>query len=151
MKNIVLFAVIVFVSFITACSNSKKNTVAAPASTIITDDHKLNGSWRLTYISGPKITLDGLFPNKKPTLVFKLPSQNISGNGGCNGYGGEVKIEGHNINFSKIMHTMMACDGITGENQFFNTLENVTAYSVNADTNLVLLKGDTAMMRFVKQ
>ena len=151
MKNIVLLSVIAFVSFTTACSNSKKIAAANSNATVITDENKLNGNWQLTYITGTKIAFDGLFPNKKPTLLFKLPNTQISGNGGCNGYGGQVKIEGRNISFSQVIHTMMACDGINGENQFFNTLETVTTYSVNADTSLILLKGDIAVMRFVKK
>jgi heat shock protein HslJ len=143
---------IAFISVTAACSNSKKATaINSGTATVVTDENKLNGNWQLTYITGLKITFDGLFPNKKPTLTFKLPSTQISGNGGCNGYGGEVKVEGNNISFSKIMHTMMACDGINGEDQFFNTLESVTTYSVNADTSLVLLKGDIVLMRFVKK
>jgi heat shock protein HslJ len=151
MKNIVLFTVIFFIAAIASCSNSKKTTAENTSATVITDENKLNGNWQLTYMSGVKITLDGLFPNKKPTLVIKLPSPGISGNGGCNGYGGEVKIEGKNISFGKIMHTMMACGGITGENQFFAVLETATTYSVHADTSLILLKGDIAVMRFVKK
>jgi len=151
MKNIVLFTIAVFIAVITACSNSKKTTAINSSTTAVTDENKLNGNWQLTYITSLKISFDGLFPNKKPTLLFKLPSINISGNGGCNGYGGEVKVEGSNINFSKIIHTMMACDGINGEQQFFNTLETVTTYSVDADTSLILLKGDIAVMHFVKK
>jgi len=151
MKNTVILTVIVFIVAIASCSNSKHTTTSSSGTTAITDENKLNGNWQLTSIIDAKIAFDVLFPNKKPTLVFKLPSANISGNGGCNGYGGEVKIEGSNINFSKIMHTMMACDGINGENQFFKTLESATAYRVDADTNLILLKAGVSVMQFVKK
>jgi len=151
MKNTVLFTVIIFIAAIASCSNSKKTTAANAGTIIISDENKLNGNWQLTNITDAKIAFDVLFPNKKPTLIFKLPSINISGNGGCNGYGGEVKIEGNNINFSKIIHTMMACDGINGENQFFRTLESATAYRIDADTNLILLKAGVSVMQFVKK
>ena len=32
----------------------------------------LQGSWELIYISGSKIAFEGLFPNKKPNIVFDL-------------------------------------------------------------------------------
>jgi len=151
MKHTILFTVIIFVVAIASCSNSKKATVVNAGTTVINDENKLNGSWQLTYISGAKTSVEDLFPNKKPTLTFKLPSAQISGNGGCNGYGGTVKIEGNNISFSNIIHTMMACDGIEGENQFFKAMETVTSYRIHADTSLILSKGDTSLMRFVKK
>src|SRR5690554_7428111 len=46
------------------------------------DQHALNGTWELDYISGPRIAFDGLFPNRKPEITFNLPEKKATGNGG---------------------------------------------------------------------
>lgn len=71
---------------------------------------KLNGTWELNYISGPRIAFDGLFPNKKPTIIFSLPEEQVSGNGSCNGYSSVIKLDGNNITFKDPLSTMMACE-----------------------------------------
>ena len=114
------------------------------------EEKKLNGSWELTFISGQKIALNGLFPNKKPTISFNLPSSLVNGNGGCNGFGGKVKVAGNTITVSNIISTMMACEG-GGEPIFFGTLEKITYYSIGADNSLTMLTGDIAVMKFVKK
>src|SRR6218665_3958733 len=47
---------------------------------------KLEGTWELNYITGPRITFDGLFPNKKPTIIFNTKDNQVSGNNSCNTY-----------------------------------------------------------------
>lgn len=114
------------------------------------EEKKLNGSWELTYISGQKIAFNGLFPDKKPTISFNLPSPIVNGNGSCNGYGGKVKVDGNTITVTNIISTMMACEG-GGEPVFFRTLEKVNRYSINADNTLTMIMGDIAVMKFVKK
>jgi heat shock protein HslJ len=114
------------------------------------EEKKLNGSWELTYISGQKIAFNGLFPDKKPTINFNVPSPVVNGNGSCNGYGGQLKVEGNKITVSNIISTMMACEG-GGEPIFFRTLEKVTHYSIGADNSLTMLTGDIAVMKFIKK
>jgi len=41
---------------------------------------KLEGTWELNYISGPRIAFDGLYPNKKPTINFDTKENRVSGN-----------------------------------------------------------------------
>ena len=113
------------------------------------DAAKLNGTWELNYISEAKIAFDGLYPSKKPTLIFNLPDTTVSGNGSCNGYSSKIKIDGNKINFGDPLSTMMACEG-NGEPVFFKTLKTVTSYSVN-DSTLSLIMGEIAVMRFSKK
>lgn len=114
-----------------------------------TEEAKLNGAWELNYISGTKIAFEGLFPNKKPTIIFDLAKQEASGNGGCNGYSCGVKIAGNAISFGDALSTMMACDG-NGEPVYFKTLKTVTAYSIS-DNTLTMIMGDIAVMRFTRK
>jgi heat shock protein HslJ len=145
--KIILLALVILTSFILteSCNNSKKIATTSNKAVI-----KLNGTWELTYISGPKIAFDGLYPDKKPSLNFTFPGTEASGNGSCNGFGCKVTTEGNKISFSNIISTMMACGG-NGENLFFKTLETVTSYSINSNGTLTMIKGDIAVMTFVKK
>lgn len=120
--------------------------IAMPVST---EQTGLNGTWELNYISGPRIAFEGLFPNKKPTLIFNLPNEEATGNGGCNGYSVKIKVDGNKISFGDALSTMMACEG-NGEPLYFKTLKTITAYSINENT-LNLIMGDIAVMRFSKK
>lgn len=111
---------------------------------------KLNGSWELNYISGPRIAFDGLYPNKKPVLVFDLPKSEVSGHTSCNPFSAPFTIDGQKISFGDGRSTMMACEGI-GEPTFLKTLKQVTSYAVSEDNVFTLIMGDVAMMRFVKK
>lgn len=113
------------------------------------EELKLNGEWELNYISGPRIAFDGLFPNKKPTIIFNLPQEEANGNGSCNGYSVKVKVNGNAINFDDALSTMMACEG-NGEPLYFKTLKTVTSYTITGNT-LTMLMGDIAVMRFTKK
>ncbi len=109
----------------------------------------LAGTWELDYISGPRIAFEGLFPDKKPTLVFDVANKRVSGNGGCNNFNGSVNIDGASIKFGPAASTKMACPG-QGEPLFFKTLDQISSFSVDGNT-LNLIMGDIAMMRFKKK
>ena len=108
----------------------------------------LSGTWTLRYITGPRIAFDGLYPEKKPHVVFDVKKNNISGNTSCNGFSGEIDINGDNITISKVIQTMMACEGI-GEQTFTGMLPSITKYKV-ANNILSFYAGDVEMMRFSK-
>ncbi|MEN9569089.1 MAG: hypothetical protein RL172_320 [Bacteroidota bacterium] len=111
----------------------------------------LNGAWELTYIAGPKIAFDGLFPNKKPTIVFDLPKDQVSGNGGCNGYSAKAMVNGTKLTFGDALSTMMACEG-NGEPLYFKTLKTVTGYRFEDDNKtLLMLVNELPVLKFVKK
>lgn len=74
---------------------------------------KLDGTWELNYITGPKITFEGLYPNKKPTIIFNTKENQVSGNNSCNSYTGKLAIDGNKIDFTQPMAVtkMMCLDG----------------------------------------
>lgn len=113
------------------------------------EELQLNGTWELNYISGVKIAFDGLFPNKKPTIIFDFPKEEATGNGSCNGYSVKVKVDGYKINFGDALSTIMACEG-NGEPVYFRTLKTVTSYNINGET-LTMIMGDIAVMRFTRK
>lgn len=116
---------------------------------ITAEETKLNGEWELNYISGAKIAFDGLFPNKKPTIIFPFSKEEANGNGSCNGYSIKVKADGNKINFGDALSTMMACEG-NGEPVYFRTLKTVTSYNINENI-LTMIMDDIAVMRFAKK
>ncbi len=109
----------------------------------------LNGTWELDYISGPRITFDGLYPNKKPTITFDTANKKANGNSSCNTYNTSIKINGGNLNFGPVASTKMACKG-SGESTYFKTLASITNYDIK-DNTLHLIMGDIVVMRFHKK
>jgi len=110
----------------------------------------LRGKWQLNYISGPRITFDGLYPDKKPFLTFETTKKKISGNTSCNSFSGTFTIDGKQLKFAdNLVMTRMACDG-DGETTFLHALKNINGYDVTAGYTLTLLMDDVAMMRFTK-
>lgn len=113
---------------------------------------KLDGTWELNYITGPRIAFNGLYPNRKPTLVVNTKEKKISGNSSCNNYSGVLVADDHKISFKgPIASTKMACLDGNGEGVYFKTLEQVTSYDIVNDTTLNLISGDIAVMRFTKK
>ncbi len=142
MKKLLLVVPVLCLLFvINACKNTQKmNTPAKVAPS-------LTGSWQLNYITGPRIAFDGLYPEKKPQLIFRDGAAEVSGNSSCNSFSAPITLENNAISFGEPAATMMACPGI-GESTFFSTLKKINHYSITEDTTLTLIMGDVAMMRF---
>jgi heat shock protein HslJ len=143
MKKIFLSLTILCLAFMSC--NSTKSTVSAV--------NKLEGTWELNYITGPRIAFDGLYPNKKPTIVFDLKENRVSGNASCNSYSGNLNVDGNKISFKEPMAmTKMMCVGIQGEDTYMSTLQKINSYSISEDgKTLTFIMGDIAMMRFEKK
>jgi heat shock protein HslJ len=142
MKKMALLLVFIGVTLV-SCTTAK--------STMKTTS--LEGTWTLNYITGPRIAFDGLYPNKKPTIVFDLAANKIAGNNSCNQYFGTLIVDGNKINFkdAKIGMTMMACQG-NGDTVYMSTLDKIESYTITDDgKTLNFLMGDVVMMRFTHQ
>jgi len=72
-----------------------------------------------------------------PTIQFT--AKGVSGSGGCNGFGGDYKVEGSKIHFGALVSTQMACVGPADavERHFLAALEAV-ARGRQTDGGLVL-------------
>lgn len=114
---------------------------------------KLEGTWELDYITGPRITFDGLYPNKKPTINFNVKGKQVSGNNSCNTFSGKLSVDGNKIDFTQPMATTkMMCTNSQGEQVFMSTLPKITSYDVTDEgKTLHFISGDIAMMRFTKK
>lgn len=141
-----IFTLIFFSSILISCNvfKCKKKDVVS----------KLDGTWELNYITGPRIAFDGLYPNKKPTIVFDGKENRVSGNNSCNSYTGKLITDGSKIDFTQpmAMTKMMCLDNSQGEQVFMNTLQKITSYNISEDgKTLNFISGDIAMMRFTKK
>ena len=111
----------------------------------------LNGNWELSYITGPRITFEGLYPQKKPTIIFNMADSSASGNSSCNSYSVPVEVKGNKISFGEGLATLMACEG-DGETVYFQTLRSVKSYKMSSDNNtLELIKDGVPVMRFTRK
>ena len=108
----------------------------------------LDGTWTLNYLSGLRIAFEGLYPDKKPHVVFNLATNEMSGNSSCNLFTSVYTMDGNKISFKDALKTMMYCEG-GGEEAFFNMLKEVNRYTVK-DNILTFLINDVAVMRFTK-
>jgi heat shock protein HslJ len=115
---------------------------------------KLDGTWELNYITGPRISFDGLYPNKKPTVVFDTKENRVSGNNSCNSYTGKLVVDGNKIDFKQPMAVtkMMCLNGQQGEQTYMEMLQKITSYDITDNgKTLNFISGDIAMMRFTKK
>ena len=106
------FTIVFFCLILTACDSAKSTSNTTTS---------IEGTWELNYITGPKIAFEGLYPNKKPTIIFDIKENKVYGNNSCNQYFGTLKVDGNKINFkdAKMGMTMMACPG-EGEKVYMN-------------------------------
>ena len=142
MKNLSLLVFVIFIGF-SSCTAKKEAAKTA----------SLEGTWQLNYITGPRIAFDGLYPNKKPTIVFDVNNNKVVGNNSCNQYFGTLIIDNEKINFkdAKMGMTMMACEG-NGDDLYMETLQKIESYTITDEgKTLNFLIGGIVMMRFTRE
>ena len=112
----------------------------------------LQGTWELNYISGSKIAFEGLFPNNKPTIVFDLKTNRVSGSNSCNTYSGPLNINQNTIDFKTPMaFTKMFCKDNQGERVYMQTLQKINTYSISEDGKVLnFITDNVAILRFKK-
>lgn len=150
MKNI-LFAIGIISCTMVGCvgtqtvSNSGQKTSDAMNIPL-----KLNGSWELADIPGARVSLAGMYPNKKPTITFDVDDNKFVGNTSCNNFSGLLVVYANKINFNKSMAmTKMMCQG-DGETTFVESLKKIDTYTLNPDNTLSLNAGGVETLRLVK-
>lgn len=137
-----------FILFSSCNSSNVHNTKSSK--TDVSGIEKLNGTWELEYISGPRIAFQGLYPDRKPVIVFTTADSSFGGNTSCNSYSGKLTADDRKITFPDHMAlTKMYCPG-EGEPVFLETLKKINAYSIQ-DNTLTLMMDEVPMMRFAKK
>lgn len=132
MKNI--FLAIFATATLASCTTMSTSKVGSSQPSIA------NTKWSLA---------DENIQGKKPTL--NIESSRITGNGGCNSYFGELKLDSTAGNFvtNNVGATKMACENMQVESNYFSMLNEANKYVVNGNT-LELYKGNLLLLKFNK-
>ncbi len=91
--------------------------------------------WLVEDISGA-----GVIDRARTTVEFVEPGR-VAGRGGCNRYMGGYELDGESLDFAPLASTMMACPEalMNQEQRFFETMEQVQAWRIDARTGLLHL------------
>jgi heat shock protein HslJ len=122
MKKI-LFASLLAILALAACNGD------GPAS--------IQGQWRLVSYGPPGPPSNQIPAVEDVETSIEFDSEgNMSGNVGCNGFGGEYKVDGDRIGFGPIMSTMMFCEGPVGEQEKWTlaVFQETATFSVDGNT-----------------
>lgn len=87
----------------------------------------IDGRWLVQDIRGERVR-----GRRQATLEITREGR-VSGNAGCNGIGGEVKISRNRIDFGRMISTQMACapDIMRQERQFIEALEGARSFRLD--------------------
>lgn len=98
MKNI--FLLVIALLLLAACSSTSKVNVT--------------GEWKLVSYGDPSNPTAAL---PKVDTSIKFENGQLSGNVGCNGFGGNYELKGDKIIFSGVMSTLMFCEETSAQEQ----------------------------------
>jgi len=103
------------------------------------------GTWKLTAY-GPADSPTPAVPGVDTSLTFN-PDGTLTGNGGCNGLGGDYEVKGDQITFGPIMSTLMACDEprMMQEDAVHQVLTDTVTYKIDGNT-LTIAKKDMVLV-----
>jgi heat shock protein HslJ len=145
MKSLFISFLLISACWLFACNSpSKTSTAIQSAPTTIGDIR-----WKLVELNGQAMQVQP--PNgKEPYILFEEATNKVTGNGGCNGFGGTYLLQQDNsIRLSQLISTKMACNSLAIETRFMKALETTDRYEVVNDT-LTFYKGEAApMAKFV--
>ena len=94
----------------------------------------LIASWKLTAF-GPAASPTPAVADTEAGLAFNKDGT-ITGNSGCNGFGGNYEVDGDKITFSEVVSTLMACDDprMEQEGVVQQVLTNTATYKIEGNT-----------------
>lgn len=110
----------------------------------------MDSEWNLVSFAGAE-SESWDFETYQPTVMLNVNEGRISGSTGCNRFSGSAEYDGNTLKIAKEMAmTKRACQGVN-EQAFIDTLTKADSYLLsNEGNNLMLLEGDTIIMRFAK-
>jgi heat shock protein HslJ len=119
---------------ISACTAKNEGSSAA-----------LIGSWKLTSYSRSDV-LTPAVTDTEAGLTFKEVGT-VTGKSGCNGLGGNYKVEGDQVTFDQITSTLMACDDarMAQEGAVHQVLTDTATFKIEG-TTLTLTNNDVVLV-----
>ena len=108
----------------------------------------LNGAWVLARINDQPINRSVPLP----TLDIDLAEMHVSGNGGCNGYGGPIAVlDASSIQFGNLISTEMACMNANIENEYYQALNAVRSFQIKGDFFTCFNAEGEKILAFIKK
>ena len=117
MKKIVIGLLMIFA--LTACAGGSSKSI--------------QGQWKLVSY-GFRSSQTPAVPDVETSIEF-VEMGRLSGNVGCNGFGGDYTVDGDTIKFDQVMSTMMFCEGPVGDQETttFNALHESATFTLEGD------------------
>ena len=117
-------------------------------------DLPLTGTdWVLDGYSTGADAVSSVIAGTTVTVKFS-PDGNVTGNAGCNHYGGRYSLNGANLSVSSLFSTLMYCEKPEGvmeqEGKYLGHLGNVSSYRVEGDRLILSDKAGTDLLFFVQ-
>jgi heat shock protein HslJ len=105
----------------------------------------LIGGWTLTFY-GPVDSPSPAVANAEAGLTFNEDGT-VTGDSGCNGFGGQYAVEGDQITFSEIVSTLMACEDplMMQEEAVHQVLTDTATHQIEGNT-LTLTNNDRVLV-----
>ena len=105
----------------------------------------LVGAWKLESY-GPAASPAPAVPDVEAGLTFNEDGT-ITGNSGCNGFGGDYSVDGDQVTFGQIVSTLMACDDprMAQEEAVHRVLTETVRYKIEGNT-LTLTNNDMVLI-----
>lgn len=119
----------------------------AACATIGGGDPLAGSAWQLQRIDGTAIPAE-------VNITIAFADGQVSGNGGCNSYGGNYQVQSSAITFDQVMMTAMACIGPGGDTegaymQAFGQIKNFTLSTGSDGRAQLELQDDSLVTRLV--
>ena len=108
-------------------------------------ENSLKGSWSFTAY-GPESSTNPAVTDNQATITFN-DDGTLSGNSGCNSFGGEYKVEEGQVTFNQLVSTLMACSDplMSQEGSVFKVLDGTASFEIKGDT-LTITKDGMALV-----
>lgn len=133
MKKNLLYAALIGLFSLSACSQFKKSGSSQKNGTAMTTDTITDKKWILVELAGKPVAEK--INDKEPFLLLQTADNRYAASGGCNGLGGSFTLTAPNkIKFTQGMSTMMACEDMTIESGITKALLAADHYTSDGKT-----------------
>ena len=125
--------------------------ISPPGSETSSGSDLANTEWELVSMGSPGAAAP-VVAGSTVTIKF-TPDGQAAGTAGCNSYGGQFRLQGVQITFSKIASTLMACadEKVMGqEQQYLQALETAGTFQINGDQLTITYNNDQGVLTFKK-
>lgn len=96
-------------------------------------------TWIATEING-----QAMGSGSRVFFIYNAATRSVSGNGGCNTFSGDCRVEGESLTIGPLVSTKMACNNLSLENSYFKALQSATRYTLAGD-KLILFAADNVV------